>query len=341
VPEVEASPIARRQSKHVKTRRQLRRTTVVVAALVLTVLIAAAIGYKMRGALVPAAEALIKGIPIAPPQVLTLADLPVAQGKRIVLFNGADLNDWDGWLGYSDPAETYKSDHSGPPIGAGGIGEDFKVVVEDGETAIYIKGKTWGGLTHKSAFGDYHLSLQFKWGKNRYFPKLHDPQDSGLFYHSQGLAGGEVGTWMRGIDFDIISGQVGRIVPVGRGLHLRTAVGRGPDLFNQRRRYMVGGRELDVTGGGSWFVQNATDQEKPAGDWNTLDLYVLGDRAIHVVNGVPVLEAWNICDVEHLSGRCEPLTHGRIQLQAEGSEALFRRITLEPIKLLPRVMVAP
>ena len=91
---------------------------------------------------------------------------------------------------------------------------------------------------------------------------------------------------------------------------------------------MIGGREVDVTGlfTGlvSWFAQNATDQEKPVGDWNTLDLYVLGDRAIHVVNGVPVLEAWNICNVEHIFGHCEPLAHGRIQLQAEGSETLFR-----------------
>jgi hypothetical protein len=339
VPEAETSPIFKSQSERAKIRRQFRRTMVVVAALGL--FIAAVLGYRMRGALVSAAEALIRGIPIVPPQVLTLADLPVVQGTRIVLFNGADLNDWDGWLGYLDPAETYKSNHSVSPIGMGGIGEDFKVVFEDGEPAIYIKGKMWGGLTHKGDFGDYHLSLQFKWGKYRYDPKLHDPQDSGLFYHSHGPAGGEVGTWMSAIDFDIINGQVGRIVPVGRGLHLRTTIGRDPNLFNQRRRYVIGGRELDVTGGGSWFAQNATDQEKPAGDWNTLDLYVLGDRAIHVVNGVPVLEAWNICNAERTDVRCEPLTHGRIQLQSEGSETFFRHITLEPIKSLPRVTATP
>jgi hypothetical protein len=89
----------------------------------------------------------------------------------------------------------------------------------------------------------------------------------------------------------------------------------------------------------SWFAQNATDQEKPAGNWNTLDLHVLGDRAIH--DGVPVLEAWNICDAERTFARCEPLTHGQIQLQSESSETLFRRITLEPIKSLPKVTLAP
>jgi hypothetical protein len=159
--------------------------------------------------------------------------------------------------------------------------------------------------------------------------------------HSHGLPGAVLGTWMRSIEFDLLSGQVGKFVPVGRGLSARTTIGRDPDLFNQRRRYMIGGREVDVTGLVSWFAQNATDQEKPAGDWNTLDLYVLGDRAIHVVNGVPVLEVWSICDVEQTFGSCEPLTRGRIQLQAEGSETLFRHISLEPIKSLPRVRLAP
>ena len=39
-----------------------------------------------------------------------------------------------------------------------------------------------------------------------------------------------------------------------------------------------------------------------------------------------MLEAWNICDAEHILAWCEPLTHGRIQVQAEGSETLFRHI---------------
>jgi hypothetical protein len=80
---------------------------------------ATAVAYKLRGVLVPAAEALIRGIPIATPQALILTDLPVAQGPRISLFNGVDLNEWDGWLGYPDPAETHRNSHSADPIGAG------------------------------------------------------------------------------------------------------------------------------------------------------------------------------------------------------------------------------
>jgi hypothetical protein len=337
----ETSLVAEQQRGRIVTQRLFRRKTVIVAGLGLAILAGTAVAYKLRGILVPAAEALIMGIPIATPQALILTDLPTAEGQQISLFNGVDLNDWDGWLGYPDPAETYRYFHSADPIGVGGIGKDFKVVVEDGEPAIYLNGKMWGSLTHRGDYGDYHLSLQFKWGKNLRAPTLREPMNSGLLYHSHGPAGGVLGTWMRSIEFDMLSGQLGKFVPVGRGLSSKTTVGRDPDLFNQRRRYMIGGREVDVTGLVSWFAQNATDQEKPAGDWNKLDLYVLGDRAIHVVNGVPVLEAWNICDAEHTFARCEPLTHGQIQLQAEGSETLFRHITLEPIKSLPKVTLAP
>jgi hypothetical protein len=339
LPQSETSSVPEPQKGSATTRRLFRGKTAIAAGLAILVAVAGA--YKLRGVLMPAVEAEIIGIPIAPRQVLVLADLPVAQGPRMTLFNGSDLNDWEGWLGYSDPAQTHRYFHSTDPIGVGGVGKDFKVVVEDGEPAIYVNGKTWGALTHKGDYGDYHLSMQFKWGKNLDSSTSHVPLDSGLLYHSHGSPGAVLGTWMRSVEFDLLSHQLGKFVPVGRSLSARTTLGRDPDLFNQRRRYMIGGREVDVTGLVSWFAQNATDQEKPVGDWNTLDLYVLGDRAVHVVNGVPVIEAWGVCDVEHVFGRCEPLTHGRIQLQAEGSEGFFRHIALEPIKSLPRVTVAP
>jgi hypothetical protein len=339
--EADTSTVAGPQAGKSTTRWFARKQPIIVATIGLTILLATAVGFKLRSILVPPVEALLRSIPIYAPQALTLTDLPAPEGPRMLLFNGTDLGEWDGWLGYVDPMQTHKYFHSMDPVGAGGVGSDFKVVVEDGEPAIYINGKTWGGLTHKGDFGDYHLTLQFKWGKNRYPPMLNGPQDSGLLYHSHGLPGAVLGTWMRSVEFDLLSHELGKFVPVGRGLSARTTLGRNTDLFDQRRRYMIGGREVDVTGLVSWFAQNATDQEKPVGDWNTLDLYVLGDKAIHVVNGVPVLAAWSICDVEHVLGRCEPLTHGRIQLQAEGSEVFFRRITLEPIKSLPRLTVAP
>jgi hypothetical protein len=118
---------------------------------------------------------------------------------------------------------------------------------------------------------------------------LGQPENNGLLYHSHGKPGAVWGTWSRSVEFEIMTGSVGMVVPVGQ--------------------------------------------------WNTLDLYVVGDRAIHVVNGVPVMEVRGICEPEGGNGRCVPLTHGAIQLQSEGAETFSRSIRLEPIDHLPVIAV--
>jgi hypothetical protein len=37
----------------------------------------------------------------------------------VALFNGKDLDAWTAWLGYADPAQTYRADHA-PPLGIAG-----------------------------------------------------------------------------------------------------------------------------------------------------------------------------------------------------------------------------
>ena len=72
------------------------------------------------------------GMPVFKPQTLVLTNVPKATGKAISLFNGKDLNDWDAWLGYADPAQTYRPDH-GPSLGAGGKGAKYQHTAEKGQ----------------------------------------------------------------------------------------------------------------------------------------------------------------------------------------------------------------
>lgn len=276
-------------------------------------------------------------VPAAKPAAkLSLGSVPRATGKKISLFNGKDLNDWDGWLGYADPGETYRPDH-GAAVGVGGKGDVFKVVTIDGKPALYISGKTWGSLAHKGDYGNYHLRLQYKWSGKRWAPRLDQPENNGLLYHSHGAPGAVWGTWSRAIEFEIMTGSVGMVVPVGAGVSATTKVVRDEVLIEPKVRFALNGVEATTIGNtANWNVENASNQDKPVGEWNTLDLYVVGNRAIHVVNGVPVMEVWGLCDPEP-SGTCEPLTHGHIQLQSEGAETFFRDITLEPIDRLPTV----
>jgi hypothetical protein len=271
---------------------------------------------------------------------LTLTDVPKATGPQISLFNGRDLEAWDGWLGLADPAGTYLG-NSDKPIGAGGKGEAFKVVTEDGEPALYIKGQTWGSLVHKGDYSNYHLRLAFKWGPTRYVPRLDQPHNNGLLYHSHGAPGVVWKTWMRAVEFEIMTGSTGMVVPVGEGIEAVADGVHDDSLIAPKLRFVPGAPALKTTGNTAlWNIEANSNAEKPTGQWNVLDLYVVGNQAIHVVNGVPVMVVRDLCEPQSKGGPCLPLTHGRIQLQSEGAETFFRHITLEPIKTLPKV-VAP
>ena len=277
--------------------------------------------------------------PAFAPQTLVLTGIPTATGPAVELFNGKDLDAWTGWLGYVDPARTYRGD-AGSPIGTGGKGDVFTVVSEDGAPALRVGGETWGSLVHLGDFGRYHLRLEYKWSGKRHAPRLKQPENNGLLYHSHGKPGAVWGTWSRSVEFEIMTGSVGMVVPVGAGLSLASAVAIDPAIIAPKQRFMAGAPEGRAVGNtANWNIENNFNADRPVGQWNTLDLYVLGDRAIHVVNGVPVMEVWGLCEPEGGDGKCVPLTHGAIQLQSEGAETFFRHITLEPIDRLPVIGV--
>jgi hypothetical protein len=275
------------------------------------------------------------------PQTLVLKDIPAATGPAVTLFNGKDLDAWTGWLGYADPAQTYRRP-PGTPVGPSGKGDVFTVVSEDGAPALRISGVTWGSLVHSGDFANYHLRLEYKWSGKRHAPRLRQPENNGLLYHTRGKPGAVWGTWSRSVEFEIMTGSVGMVVPVGEGLSVKSAVAVDPAIIAPRQRFMAGAPEGAAVGNtDNWNVENNSNADRPVGQWNTLDLYVMADRAIHVVNGVPVMEVWGICDPEGGNGACVPLTHGAIQLQSEGAETFFRNITLEPIKRLPVIEIRP
>jgi hypothetical protein len=278
------------------------------------------------------ALAITAPAPDAPRPALVLTQIPKAAGPATMLFNGQDLKDWDAWLGYADPGLTYKRPPIAP-IGATAQSADiFKVMVEDGRPALYVNGKTWGSLVHKGDFQNYHLRLQYKWGKGRWAPRETQARNNGLLYHSHGAPGAVWGTWSQAVEFEIMLGSTGMVVPVGEAISAATTVVDDPALIDPKLRFAPGGRAKVVKGGAAeWNVEAYSDAEKPVGEWNTLDLYVVGDRAVHVVNGVPVME------VRALKADGHPLTHGAIQLQSEGAETFFRDIVLEPISTMPKV----
>jgi hypothetical protein len=283
---------------------------------------------------------VIAGQPTVGQQRLTLESLPRAGGRPTSLFDGKSLDGWTSWLGYVDPAVTYRDDPGSKPIGTSrSTTGDFAVRDVDGQPAIWVKGQSWGSLVHRSDLRNYHLRLEYKWGPQRWAPRDRQPPNNGLLYHTHGTPGEVFGTWQPSVEFEIMKGSTGMAVVVGGKVRARTTVTTDPSLIAPHLRFRLGGRSIDmVNGTPTWNVEAATDAERAEGEWNTLDLYVVGDRAVHVVNGVPVAQVFDMATIAP-DGSRRPLTHGHVQLQSEGAETWFRAITVEPIRSLPEIAV--
>jgi hypothetical protein len=164
--------------------------------------------------------------------------------------------------------------------------------VEDG--VLNVTGERFACLTTRDAYQNYRLVLEFKWGERKWAPRADAKRDSGVLMHCVGPDK----IWTTSIECQIQEGDCG-------------------DFF------MVGGTALTVDGKaqtGGRFVKT-DDAEKPNGEWNTIEVVCDGDRIVNIVNGEVVNE-----------GTDASVTAGRIVLQSEGAEVLYRNVRLLPLE---------
>lgn len=253
------------------------------------------------------------------------------------LFNGRDLSGFDTFLG--KPHQT--TEVAGLARNADGIYADvvglnrdplrvFSVVSLDGEPAIRISGEIYGGLITQAEYENYHLRFQFRWGTKRWPPRPDAPRDTGCCYHSVGPLGASYGFWMRSFEFQIQEGDVGDFYSLAGVIVDVHATATDPANPKSDLRFAPGAPKVVGT---TRRVIKAATVERPPGDWNTLDLYCLGQTSVHVVNGRTqvVLSALRqkVGDVER------PLTRGKVQFQSEAAEVFYRAIAIRPIRELP------
>jgi hypothetical protein len=168
----------------------------------------------------------------------------------------------------------------------------------------------------------------------KYAPKKKDKRDSGLLYHAGGDHGADFGFWMRSQEFQIQEGDCGDYWGVAGGSFEVPATMADPKTFV----FDPGAKLIlfnEKSPSGRRCIKNP-DAEKPSGEWNTLDLYCLGDTAVHKVNGKTVMVLYHSGYLEN--GKLTSLKKGKIQLQSEGAEVLFRDIKIRHISSLNEVI---
>ena len=247
------------------------------------------------------------------------------------LWNGKDLTGWDTYLGPRFDTVTNQMDTTQIPGLNNDLQHVFNVVMMDGQPALRISGEQFGGISTVEKFKNYHLKLQFKWGQATFAPKKGKKRDSGLLYHAVGMHGADYGFWMRSQEFQIQEGDCGDYWGVAGGVMEIPAEGSEVEKYV----YSPNAPLLTFSGSsknGRRCIKNP-DAEKPTGEWNELELYCLGDTAVHVVNGTKVMMLFH--SQQAAQGKLSPLTNGKIQLQSEGAELYFREIQIQPITALP------
>lgn len=249
------------------------------------------------------------------------------------LFNGKDFTGWVKHIGVphkslqlslpKDSIGNYKN-----PIGKDDFLEVFSVVKEDGEPAIYVNGKVFGTITSEAEYENYHITLQYKWGENKYAPRLQLPRDAGLLYHARDRPM-QNRVWPLAQECQIQQGDCGDYWKIDKAMANIPAVYKDSNwMYSANADYVWFGEEVKRP-----RCMKNPDNEKPQGEWNTVEVYASGDSSVHIVNGKVVMHLKNLSLSEN--GTKKPMTKGRIVLQSEGAELYYRRIVLEPIKQLP------
>jgi hypothetical protein len=258
------------------------------------------------------------------------ANIFAQKNIRVALFNGKDFDGWDTYL--SPPLDDAGKKLTDIPVGLNNDPKHVFTVVElDGEKVIRISGESWGGISTKQEYADFHLQLLFKWGTLRWWQKKTKKRDSGLLYFSVGDNGADYGAWMRSQEFQIEEGNCGDYWGVAGGMQDIPVIKKSDSeyVYNPAGQLYTFSATSKV---GRHCIKQG-DAENASGEWNTLDLYCHGDTSVHVINGKVMMVLYHSSQLE--KGQVLPLIKGKVQIQSEGAEVFYKHIMVEPLDAIP------
>ncbi len=241
----------------------------------------------------------------------------IRPGSIIRLFNGRDLTGFYGWLqdtAYRDPKDVFS--------------------VRDG--ALCISGEIPGYLATEKRYRDYHLVAEYKWGQRTYGSKT--VRNSGILLHAVGPDGNKP-PWTSSIECQIAQGCVGDFIVIrGKdesGSPIPVTLTSDTIIESDgKTRWKRGGKPTDYSGSQFWWskhqprfeekidTRGKDDVDSPLGEWTRLECICAGDRITVRVNGIEVNECYNVFPAA-----------GKMLLESEGFEILFRKLELHPLPM--------
>ncbi len=262
---------------------------------------------------------------------MSAGGVSAADGDGWTNLLDADLTQWETWIGVPHssvkglPEGTYQSKnvHEGTPMGLGNdVKNVFSTKTDGDDLLLHVTGEIYGGLTTKAEFQNYHLQMKHRWGEKKWPPRVNTKRDSGVLYHCYDDHGKFWNVWKRCVEYQVQEKDYGDLFLLAGP----KATSRASKKANVKRYKFDPEADYALRGG----ISASSEPDLPNGQWNTIDIYVVGDRAIHVCNGVVVLA---IKDITTHDG--ERLDKGQIQLQSEAAECDYKEIRIRTITEFP------
>jgi hypothetical protein len=259
------------------------------------------------------------------PLVCSAQTTQPADGEWKPLFNGNNL---DGW--YTFLKDTGKNDDPKKifQIEEGGVIHIYK----DAEQGSQVP---YGYLCTEKEYGDCRVRLQYRWGEKRFGSRVNHVRDSGLLYFVWGEDGKGNGVWPFSIECQIQENDVGDTYAIGNN-EASTQVIATVDpatLSGKAPTWMDGPGAVPYTSPATGNNRIVRSKMLEKDGWNTVEVELQSDTARHIVNGTCNMKLFNITrpDPNDPSKRL-PVRKGRILIQAEGAEVMYRNIEIAPLK---------
>lgn len=168
--------------------------------------------------------------------------------------------------------------------------------VRDG--MIVCAGAPVGFLHTDRTFTNFRLQVDYRWAPGT------KPGNSGIFSRIQETSR----PLPRTVEVQLMNGNAGDVLTL-QGLGIASGQ---PRSFHVAKHELAG----DIDG-----VKKLENAERPAGDWNHLEIQARGDTYVVHLNGRKVNEVQGV----HVAA-------GPVGLQSEGGEIHFRGVTIQPLK---------
>jgi hypothetical protein len=249
------------------------------------------------------------------------------------------LSKFDIWLSYHGSVIRSVLDGKAPkslkPVGLNPPTQNvFSVLEQAGKPVLRITGEWYGCLNTRQSFSNFHFVARVRWGEKKWEPRLDEPRDSGILYHSRGPFGVDYWkSWALSQEFQVIEH--------GHGEYWSQATSAIDIRVNPKKPGEEAPRwdpaapwtPFGSAKPGNNHALAGSDEDRP-GEWNTLELVCVQDDCVHIVNGKVVMALANSRYAD--GGRVVPMTGGTLQIQSEAAEVFYRDIAVRPIREFPK-----